>query len=117
MSETTTKTGTAGRADDPKEKVGLAGFFIDSVSCSAQATATIAGGFAGAVGDGIRAYGESLTNENVTRFAVNNGFVEGTLAGYAKFFDSMADTARRALQDVRDAPRFGTRSIFGNKID
>ncbi len=79
-------------------------FVTETVRRSSQAAADSAGGMIEAIGRGFRAYSDSLTNENVLRFGLNNGFVEGTVRGYAVFFEEMAATARRVLDTVAGAP-------------
>ena len=95
--------------DDDLRKPGMSSdstsnFFTDTIRRSSQAAADTTGGMIEAIGRGVRAYSDSLTNENIMRFGLSNGFVEGMARGYAVFFDEMAATARRVLDTVSEAP-------------
>ena len=80
------------------------GFFSETIRRSAQAANEATGGVAEAVGRGFRAYGDSLTDENIMRFSLSNGFLEGMVRGYASFFDEMAAASRRVLDVISQAP-------------
>jgi hypothetical protein len=80
------------------------GFFTETIRRSSQAVSDCTGGMAEAVGRGWRAYSDSLTNENIMRFSLSNGFLEGTIRGYAVFFDELAATSRRVLDTISQAP-------------
>ena len=79
------------------------GFFTDTVRRGSRATFRFMSGLADAVGSGLDAYAESLTNDNIMRFSLNNGMIEGTIAGYARFFEELAGATRRVQDDIKGA--------------
>jgi hypothetical protein len=95
------------RADDDVKKAGRG--VIDSVSDqvrkSTNATADFIGGAAEAVGHGFRSYNDAITSDNLTTIGVNNGLIEGMIAGYAGFYEKMAAAANSMLASVRREPR------------
>lgn len=86
---------------DRKDGGGLG----DSIRRSANATADSISGVSEAFAAGLREYNDHLTSDNTLRLGLDNGFIEGTIAGYARFFDEMAGTARRVLDDLRKTSR------------
>jgi hypothetical protein len=88
-------------SDLKKTDRGLLGGVNDQIKRGTAATTDLYGGFAEAVARAFRAYNESITSDNVMTVGVNNGFLEGTVASYAKFFEEMATTARKVLEDLR----------------
>jgi hypothetical protein len=80
------------------------GFFTETMRRSTQAASDCSGGMAEAVGRAWRAYADSLTNENIMRFSLSNGFLEGTIRGYAVLFDELAAASRRVLDTISQAP-------------
>jgi hypothetical protein len=81
----------------------------DTISRSVTATADFYGGMAQAVARGFRAYGDEINSDNVFRVGLDNGFIEGTLTGFASYFEEMADTAYRVLEDIKPPLRTRTR--------
>lgn len=99
------------------------GFVADSVRRSAQATSSFIGGSADAIGRGLRAYGDSLNNDNIFRMSVDNGFTIGMLRAYEEFYARLSLASREALENISGAQELGTddpapgRELSVNSID
>jgi hypothetical protein len=92
------------------------GFFTETIRRASQAASDCTGGMAEAVGRGWRAYSDSLTNENIMRFSLSNGFLAGTIRGYAVFFDELAAASRRVLDTINQAPEPAATPVQQAKI-
>lgn len=86
------------------------GYFTGSFRVGCRATGTLVKGMVSAVGAGVGAYADCLTSEKLTRYALNNGLIEGAFRGYARFFGEMAATAEQVVEDIADAPDLFRRS-------
>lgn len=73
----------------------------DTIRRSTNAAVDVFAGVSDAVSRGLRAYNDEITTDNAMRIGLDNGFLEGTLSGYARFFDELSATARRTLDDLR----------------
>jgi hypothetical protein len=82
----------------------IGNFVTDTVRRGSQFAAENVGGFTRAVGEGFSTFGDHLTNDNVGRLSLGNGFLTGTVKGYIAFYDEMAAAARRVLENLDDSP-------------
>lgn len=66
-----------------------------------RALANGVAGIANAVTSGIQVFNESLTDENITARNLDNGFIQGSIAANARFFEELAKVPQRLYEDLR----------------
>jgi hypothetical protein len=67
-------------------------------------TSSYLAGSADAVADGWRAFADFGPADRMADPTLGNSWLQGTIAGYAAFFDRLADSSREVLERLRDRP-------------
>lgn len=90
-------------SEDLKKKPGVASG-AGPIRAGSNAAAAFVSGSTGSLARALGVLSKGLEQENISRVGFTSAWVTGVLEAYAVFFDQMAETSRRVLEETRNAP-------------